>query len=155
MVYKNFRLRIIIRIILLVITIFVFFSILNTREFNITPVLIGMIVVLQVFSLIHFLESTSRYLTHFLESIRYSDFTRSFQIEGLGKAYDGLKGAFNHVIGDFQKIRAEKEENFHYLQNVIQHIAISLIAFKRNGEVILINNAAKRLLKINTLKKSR
>jgi len=152
MVYRNFRLRIIIRIILLIVSIFAFFYIINNRDFNITPVLIGMVVVLQIFSLIHFLESTNRYLTHFLESIRYSDFTRSFQIEGLGKAYDGLKEAFNHVIEDFQKIRAEKEANFHYLQNVIQHIAISLIAFKKNGEVILINNAAKRLLKINVLK---
>jgi len=152
MVYKNFRIRIIIRIVLLIITIFTLFYIINNRDFNITPVLIGMLIVIQVFSLINFLESTNRYLTHFLESIRYSDFTRSFQIEGLGKAYDGLKKAFNNVIEDFQKIRAEKEANFHYLQNVIQHIALSLIAFKKNGEVILINNAAKRLFRINSLK---
>ncbi len=152
MVYKNFRIRLILRVIYLVLTIFAFFYIVTTRDFNITPILIGFIIVLQVFSLINFLESTSRYLTHFLESIRYSDFSRSFQIEGLGRSYDGLKAAFNNVIEDFQKIRAEKEANFHYLQNVIQHVAISLIAFKKNGEVILINNAAKRLLKINSLK---
>jgi len=152
MVYKNFRFRIIFRIILLILTIFAFFYIINNRDFNITPVLIGMLIIIQIYSLINFLESTNRYLTHFLESIRYSDFTRSFQIEGLGKAYDGLKKAFNNVIEDFQQIRAEKEANFHYLQNVIQHIAISLIAFKKNGEVVLINNAAKRLFQINTLK---
>lgn len=152
MVYKNFRLRLVLRIIYLVITIFLFFYIITTRDFNITPLLLGFIIILQIFSLINFLESTNRYLTHFLESIRYSDFSRTFQIEGLGKAYDGLKEAFNDVINDFQKIRAEKEANFHYLQNVIQHVAISLIAFSKNGDVLLINNAAKRLLKINSLK---
>jgi nitrogen fixation/metabolism regulation signal transduction histidine kinase len=152
MVYKNFRFKLILRIIYLLISIFLFFYIITTRNFNITPLLIGFIILLQVFSLIHFLESTNRYLTHFLESIRYSDFSRSFQIEGLGKAYDGLKEAFNNVIEDFQQIRAEKEANFHYLQNVIQHVAISLIAFSKNGDVLLINNAAKRLLRINTLK---
>ena len=51
-----------------------------------------------------------------------------------------------------RRSRAEKEANFHYLQNVIQHVAISLIAFDKNGDVLLINNAAKRLLKINSLK---
>ena len=84
MVYKNFRLRLILRIIYLLISIFAFFYIITTGNFNITPLLIGFIIILQVFSLIHFLESTNRYLTHFLESIRYSDFSRSFQIEGLG-----------------------------------------------------------------------
>jgi nitrogen fixation/metabolism regulation signal transduction histidine kinase len=152
MVYKNYRFKLIARIFFLTLTIFIFFYIVTNRDFNITPVLIAMIIVLQIFSLIHFLESTNRYLTHFLESIRYSDFSRSFQIEGLGKAYDGLKAAFNNVIEDFQKIRAEKESNFHYLQNVIQHVAISLIAFKKNGEILLINNAAKRLVRVNSLK---
>jgi nitrogen fixation/metabolism regulation signal transduction histidine kinase len=121
-------------------------------EFNITPVLIIMIVAFQVFSLIHFLESTNRYLTNFLESIRYSDFTRSFQVEGLGAAYDGLKEAFNDVINDFQQIRTEKEVYQHYLQNVIQHIGICLIVFKKNGDVLMINNAAKKLFRINKLK---
>lgn len=120
--------------------------------FNITPVLIGVVIVLQIISLIHFLESTNRYLTHFLESIRYSDFTRSFQIQGLGKAYDGLKEAFNSVIQDFQKIRAEKEASHHYLQNVIQHIGTGLIAYNATGEVVMINNAAKRLFQVYNLK---
>ncbi len=120
-------------------------------EFNITPVIIIMIVVFQVFSLIHFLESTNRYLTNFLESIRYSDFTRSFQVDGLGAAYDGLKEAFNDVMNDFQQIRTEKEVYQHYLQNVIQHIGICLIVFKKNGDVLMINNAAKKLFRINKL----
>ncbi|MBN1949507.1 MAG: ATP-binding protein [Candidatus Cloacimonetes bacterium] len=152
MVYKNYRFRLLLRISFLILTICLLFYFLFNHMFNITPVLIGIVIILQIIALIHFLESTNRYLTHFLESIRYSDFTRSFQIQGLGKAYDGLKEAFNCVIQDFQKIRAEKEASHHYLQNVIQHIGTGLIAYNASGEVVMINNAAKRLFQVYNLK---
>ncbi len=152
MVYKNFRFKIIFRISFIILSILLLFFVIYNMEFNITPVLIIMLVVFQVLSLIHFLESTNRYLTNFLESIRYSDFTRSFQVDGLGAAYDGLKEAFNDVMNDFQQIRTEKEVYQHYLQNVIQHIGICLIVFKKNGDVLMINNAAKKLFRINKLK---
>jgi nitrogen fixation/metabolism regulation signal transduction histidine kinase len=46
----------------------------------------------------------------------------------------------------------EKEEHYRYLQTVVQHVGIGLIAFRPDGEVELINTAAKRLLKISHLK---
>jgi nitrogen fixation/metabolism regulation signal transduction histidine kinase len=101
--------------------------------------------------MLQYIQKTNRYLTTFLESIRYSDFSRSFKIEGLGSAYDELQIAFNHVIEDFQKIRTEREEHYHYLQNVIQHIGISLIAFRKDGHVEMMNNSAKKLFQKNRL----
>jgi len=49
-------------------------------------------------------------------------------------------------------MRAEKEEHYRYLQNVIQHIGIGLIAFQKSGEVKMLNSAAKKLFGINQLK---
>jgi nitrogen fixation/metabolism regulation signal transduction histidine kinase len=127
-----------------------FFSVFNLG-FSVTPILLGLITILQILSILKYIQKTNRYLTTFLESIRYSDFSRSFKIEGLGSAYDGLKTAFNHVIEDFQKIRTEREEHHYYLQNVIQHIGIGLIAFRKDGHVEMMNNSAKKLFQINRL----
>jgi nitrogen fixation/metabolism regulation signal transduction histidine kinase len=126
------------------------FSVFNLG-FSVTPILLGLITILQISSMLQYIQKTNRYLTTFLESIRYSDFSRSFKIEGLGSAYDELQIAFNHVIEDFQKIRTEREEHYHYLQNVIQHIGISLIAFRKDGHVEMMNNSAKKLFQINRL----
>ena len=151
MVYKNFKLNCFVRIILIAITMLLtFFSVFNLG-FSVTPILLGLITILQISSMLQYIQKTNRYLTTFLESIRYSDFSRSFKIEGLGSAYNGLKTAFNHVIEDFQKIRTEREEHYHYLQNVIQHIGISLIAFRKDGHVEMMNNSAKKLFQINRL----
>jgi signal transduction histidine kinase len=91
-------------------------------------------------SLFRYINKTNRDLASFLESIRFSEFTRSFQIEGLGSSFDDLSKAFNDVIQDFQKVRSEKEEHFHYLQSIVQNIDVSIIAYRtRDGEVEMVN----------------
>ena len=56
------------------------------------------------------------------------------------------------MIDDFRKARAEKEEQYRYLQIVVQHVGIGLIAFTQDGTVELLNAAAKKLLNVNTLR---
>ena len=149
--FKNFRINLIIRILLLAGTIFLFFYSFSTNYF-ITPIIIGVIIIFQISSIIRYLDKTNRELTSFLESIRFSEFTRSFQIEGMGASFDELNKAFNEVIEDFQKVRSEKEEHFHYLQTIVQNIDVSLIAYQKDGNIELINKAAKKLFQLASLK---
>jgi nitrogen fixation/metabolism regulation signal transduction histidine kinase len=151
MTYKNFRANIIVRILLLSVSIFLFFYSLDL-EFNVTPILVVVLIIFQVFSLIRYVDRTNRDLTSFLESIRFSEFTRTFQIEGMGSSFDELNRAFNDVINDFQKVRSEKEEHFHYLQSIVQNIDVSIIAYRKDGTVEMINKAAKQLFQIHSLK---
>jgi nitrogen fixation/metabolism regulation signal transduction histidine kinase len=122
------------------------------KEYNVTPILVVVLIIFQVFSLIRYVDRTNRDLTSFLESIRFSEFTRSFQIEGMGSSFDELNRAFNDVINDFQKVRSEKEEHFHYLQSIVQNIDVSIIAYRKDGTVEMINKAAKKLFQIHSLK---
>jgi len=151
MTYKNFRANIIVRILLLSVSIFLFFYSLDL-EFNVTPILVVVLIIFQVFSFIRYVDRTNRDLTSFLESIRFSEFTRTFQIEGMGSSFDELNRAFNDVINDFQKVRSEKEEHFHYLQSIVQNIDVSIIAYRKDGTVEMINKAAKQLFQIHSLK---
>ncbi len=114
-------------------------------------VMAAIIVLIQVAALIYYVDRTNRVLNDFLQSIRYSDFTRTFQVETTDSTFDKLKATFNDVIKDFQSVRAEKEESFYYLQTIIQHIGIALIAYQKDGTVELINNTTKKLFQIRTL----
>jgi two-component system nitrogen regulation sensor histidine kinase NtrY len=149
--FKNYRLNIIIRIILMTATIFLLFYTLKSNYF-ITPVIVAVVVIFQATSLIRYLDRTNRELTSFLESIRFSEFTRSFQIEDMGGSFNELNKAFNEVMADFQKVRAEKEENFHYLQTIVQNIDVSVIAYTVDGNIELINKTAKRLFQMASIK---
>jgi nitrogen fixation/metabolism regulation signal transduction histidine kinase len=151
MTFRNFRINIIIRILLLSASVFLFFYTWET-DYHITPILVGIIILFQVYALIRYVDRTNRDLTSFLESIRFSEFTRSFQIEGMGSSFDELNRAFNDVINDFQKVRSEKEEHFHYLQSIVQNIDVSIIAYRKDGTVEMINKSAKQLFQIHSLK---
>ena len=70
----------------------------------------------------------------------------------MGSSFDELSKAFNDVIKDFQTIRSEKEEHFQYLHSIVQNTDISIIAFQKDGSVELINNAAKKLFQVSSLK---
>ncbi len=132
-------------------TIFLFFESWKW-DYRITPILIGIIIIFQIVYLIHYVDRTNRDLTSFLESIRFSEFTRSFQIEGMGSSFNELNRAFNDVISDFQKVRSEKEEHFHYLQSIVQNIDVAIIAYRKDGTVEMINKSAKQLFQIHSLK---
>ncbi len=116
-----------------------------------SAIVLSLLLVYQVYSLIHYVELTNREISRFLLSIRYADFSQSFPQKGRGKAFDELSAAIGDVVQQFQKIREEKEEHFLYLQTIVQHIGVGLIAFTPDGQVTLLNNAAKRILGIHHL----
>ena len=152
MVFKDFRFLVILRVMLLLLAIILLAFLLQQAKHIITSVILGGVIVFQVYDLIRYVERTNYKLTHFLESIRHSDFSTSFSDPGMGKSFDQLNQALNDVIQEFKSTRTEKEEHYNYLQTLMQHISIGVIAFRRDGEVDMINNALKRLLRITFLK---
>ncbi|MFO7370021.1 MAG: ATP-binding protein [Bacteroidales bacterium] len=150
--FKNYRINIIFRVILLVLTIFLLSYFLWKNDYYIAPVILAVLILFQVTSLIRFVDKTNRELTSFLQSIRFSEFTRTFQIEGMGGTFNELNKAFNEVMLDFQKVRAEKEESFHYLQTIVQNIDVSVIAYTADGNIELINKTAKKLFQMASMK---
>jgi len=151
MVYKNFRFWVIIRIILLVGALALLVYLVNATKYSVTSFILMGIIVIQVIDLIGYVENTNKKLTKFLESIRYADFSTSFTDKGKGESFNNLSKAFNEVIFEFKKHRSEKEEHYNYLQTVVQHISIGIIAYRKDGKVDIFNNGVKRLFKMNNL----
>ena len=152
MVYKHFRLNCFIRVLFLAVTLCIFLYLLIQTTLYSATFIAGIIIFYQLYALIYYVEKTNRDLVRFLQSIKYGDFSQSYKESGLGSSFDALKTAFTEVSNAFRKTRGEKEEHYRYLQTVVQHVGIGLITFKPNGDVELINTAAKRLLKVTRLK---
>lgn len=150
-IVKDFRLNLILRIILICLNMyFFFFLVFNTRLYS-TAVIVCLLSISQFYFLYLYVERANRTLIRFLQSIRYSDFSQSYNLGAKSPSFDELGASFNEVTEKFLKTKREKEEHFLYLQTVIQHISVGLIAYKNNGEIELINTAAKRLLKVHVL----
>ena len=111
----------------------------------------GVIVAYQIFALIRYVSKTNRDLTRLLQSIKYSDVSQSFTNNLKGSGFEELHNAFTEVIKEFKRAKLEKEEHLRFLQTIVDHVGIGLIAFNPAGDVELLNNAAKKLLKVPRL----
>jgi two-component system nitrogen regulation sensor histidine kinase NtrY len=155
MVYRKFQTGVSLRVLFVVLSVATLFYLLfHTRLYS-AVILLTLLLVYQTHELVHYVARTNRNLARFFDSVKYGDFTLGFKEKIDDSSFAELNEALSEVTGAFQKARAEKEEHFRYLQTVVQHIGIGLVAFRPDGRVELINAAAKRLLKTSRLKNVR
>jgi signal transduction histidine kinase len=152
MISRRFRFQCFVRVLALALSIAAFVLVLARTRLYAVDVLLGLAILYQVLSLVLYVERTNRELARFLLALRYHDFSLTFKDEKLGGAFDRLRQAFTEIMDSFRKVRMEKEEHYQYLQIIVQHVGIGLLAFQGNGDVELINPAAKKLFRVPFLK---
>jgi serine phosphatase RsbU (regulator of sigma subunit) len=152
MEFNRFRWGIISRIFGLSLSLFLVFLLFFKTSHIFIPVFILLLFFIQIYNLIHYIEVINREISRFFRSVENDDFTQSFSFHRYGSSFRELSESFSRVTERFLKLRSEKEENFQYLQTVIQHINAGVIAFRPDGEVELINNATKKLLGVPQLR---
>ena len=98
--------------------------------------------------LVRAVERPARDLRRFLEGVRYDDATVRFPRRPDDPFTDGLAAAFEEVGAAFRRVRAEREEQVGYLEAVVRHVGVALVAFRSGGpgEVTIFNLAARRTL---------
>ena len=96
--------------------------------------------------LVRAVERPARDLRRFLEGVRYDDVSVRFPQRGGDPFLDGLAAAFEEVGAAFRRVRAEREEQAGYLEAVVRHVGVALVAFRSDGAVTIFNLAARRTL---------
>ncbi|MBC5773153.1 ATP-binding protein [Pontibacter sp. KCTC 32443] len=146
MSFRNYRLQVLLRVLLLAASIYALAIVGPSAEYRGTFIGLLIFILLQVILLMHYHERTNRQFLRFLNSIKYDDFTEQFNVTGEGKTQHELAGRLNEVMEKFREVRAEKEAHLHYFEVIVQHIGIGIITYKPNGEILMLNNAAKKLV---------
>ena len=152
MIIKNFIINCSLRIALLTVTIGLSYYLFLHSKILIAGIFTALVTIGQAIALIRYVTLTNHDVNRLISSIRYSDFSQSFTSTPEGAGFDSLAQSLNDVIIEFQRTKLEKEEQYQFLQTIIDHVGIGLIAFQPNGTVELFNNAAKRLLKVPVLR---
>jgi nitrogen fixation/metabolism regulation signal transduction histidine kinase len=145
---NNFRTNVFLRVGALSATIFAFANVIGQSGYTITGLGLGGLIIAQTLWLIRKVENTNREVIHFLNAIRYDDFSYHYRPTTEGETFQELAAAFNNVISRFREIRNDKEAHYQYLKTIIHHIGIGLVSFDAMGNVQIMNTAAKRLFKI-------
>ncbi len=86
-----------------------------------------------------------------MSSIKYSDFNQTYLFKNFGSMYTELYKSISDTYNELSSNRIMAEENLQYLNTLIQQIPPGIISYKENGDVELINEAAKNILGMESL----
>lgn len=152
MSFKHYRLQLILRLLLLSASIYGLSWVGFNPDYRSTFIGLIIFIFLQIGLLVYYHERTNRFFLRFLNSIRYDDFTEQFHISGEGKTLRKLSLQLNEVMEKFREVRAEKAAHLQYFEVIVQHIGIGIMTYKQDGKILLLNNAAKKLLQVRQLR---
>lgn len=151
MAYKSFNGQVILRIIGIVVTGILLYTQFAGQIYVFGILLFSFLLFAQIISLVRFLNKANEEIISFFDSIKYDDMEQSFSTIGNNEAANRLNSEFNKVVNQFKEIRKEKEADFQYMRNIVQHVGIGLITFSKSGHVQLMNAAAKKLLNVSQI----
>ncbi|PIB36302.1 histidine kinase [Reichenbachiella sp. 5M10] len=149
---NNLKLSIALRVGFILLTSILLVNAFYSNSYALTKLVLGIALSLQGYALVKYLDKSNMEFVHFLDSIKYDDFTQTYSSKQTGTSQDLLYDRFNTVIRMFREIRAEKEAQYQYLRTIVQHVGIGIITFNKQGHIQIINAAAKSLLDIDHIK---
>jgi len=145
---RRFRRNTLLQVLLLAVTIALAMTALLETDFLAVPLLLALVGLVQALVLVHSVHAHVDALEDFFAAINYEDFTRRFVENDVDAE---LKDAFNRILERFQDARAERDLKAGYLDTVIRHVPVPLIAAKSDDRVSLVNNPARRLTGLATI----
>jgi two-component system nitrogen regulation sensor histidine kinase NtrY len=145
----NWRSPLVTRIGILVATIVVFAFMLTGSDRSVILIL-GLLgaIAFQVTKLVQVVEASNTNIASFLDSIRFDDLSQSFKTDSDDLSVQKLHLELNEALAKLRTTRKEKDSEYQFFKNIVQHAAIGLLTFKKDGSIQIINSAARRLLRI-------
>lgn len=148
----NLRSPLVTRIAILVATVFAM-AYAVADSFNIIIILaLGGATLFQISHLIKEFEESNENIASFLDAIRFDDLSSSFKTDSDDPAVQRLHNELNEAITNLKSSRSEKDSEYQFFKNIVQHVGIGLLTFKKDGSIQIMNTAAKKLLRINHAK---
>jgi two-component system nitrogen regulation sensor histidine kinase NtrY len=107
--------------------------------------LCGAAAIAQTVHLVQFVSRSSHEMARFLDAVAVGDTSQSF----LGLSQDStqreLAAAMSRVLARLRAGRSERDAQAQYLQTLVNHVPVALLAVEDSGKVQLLNMAARRL----------
>ena len=114
MIYRNLYIQLIVRVILITITCFIFsFEFLRT-DHTFTLINLGLLIVLQVVILVRFLNKTNKNLSAFFDSIKSGDQADVLSEYSQSSSLKELNHCLNEINKSIQKVKIENQVQWEF-----------------------------------------
>lgn len=142
---RRFSFQTIVRIVLIILSVLVLSLIFGDMRLFFNQIIIVLVITLQVWELIHFINHTNRELSRLFIAIKHSDFSITFNQGQLGKTFRELQASMVDIIQSYREVKIEKEAQYQFLQLLVNQIQIGILSVL-DDDIILINPVAEKIL---------
>ena len=115
---------------------------------------ISLIIFLQVYLLIRYVNNTNYTLVKFMNALKNGDYSVYFSPSKKGDSFARVYEDFNEIIRIFKQNKIEKEAQFKYFRYILEHVNLCIISIRKEdlttstsySEILFLNKAAYTIL---------
>lgn len=152
MAYKNIFINLAIRIIILTLTCVGFGLAVTLTKDYFTIVNMGILIVLQSWLMMAFLNKTNKDIAFFIDSIKSEDSNILFSKQRKGILFQKLYESFDEFNLLMQKTKANLITQNQYFKTVADHVNIGLLSIDENENIEFINKKCSEFFEIDFIK---
>jgi len=150
---KRFTIQVTTRI-FLILLFCVFFSYFLVRNIWFSSAGVAILIVLQVYFLIRYVNNTNYSLVKFLDALKTEDYSVYFSPTKKGDSFAKVYDDFNLIIKIFKRNKIEKEAQYKYFKYILEHVNLGIISINKgdlfkeqaDSELLFLNKAACDIL---------
>lgn len=86
-----------------------------------------------------------------LSALNFDDTTQTFKTNSTDDTVYQLCKKLNEVMAAARNNRKDRDSDYQFFRNIVQHVGIGLLTFKKDGAVQIINSAARKLLRVGQI----
>jgi nitrogen fixation/metabolism regulation signal transduction histidine kinase len=150
MIFRRFTIRVIILVILISLAGMLIVWSFGRPNLAVARLTFIVIWILLIISLITYVTRTNRTLKTFFDSLRYIDTVK--KSSGKGRSFEELDKMYQEIAGIIRQVELARETDRQYFRYLVDHAGAGILSFNESGDVEIINEAAKRILKIKQIK---
>ena len=152
MIFKQYHIRLLVRVCLLFITL-TCTSLLVVRGPWVYLAVLLPLILFQLVDFYRFNKKAQDEVQQFVESVHYRDFSRHFDVKHAPLELQPLRKGFNDINTTFKLISRERETQYQYLQKILELVDTGILSYEhKTGAIGWMNESLKKMLSIPYLK---
>lgn len=146
--YRAYSIQSGFRLLLLLLSIGLFFYIQTHYDLVFVNVVLGLIIIGQAAEWWYYQQKLLIETRKFLEAVRYGDLSTHFDLAQSGKAFADLEQEFNRMLSIIHESKVKGDHRDQILALILQNLSIGIILVDEEGKILLTNEKCQELLEI-------
>ncbi len=151
MIFQKFTVGVLVRLAMVFGLLVALSIIIGDSRYLFTQLVLGVLLVGLLVEFFRYVTKTNRDLSKFISAIEHQDFSVGFRSHGLGSAFDELHESFRSMLKLYHQNHIDKEEQFRFLQLIMDRLPIGLMVITAKGEIEWMNPSAQELTQLPSI----